>query len=276
MGGSIEVLSTTLLALAVTHAEPGRSPYSMEPVTSCGTEARRPACALDPVCEVPVYYCKPPRWSDARDAWVRVETPTTAICRYRRIARAIGSVAGRLRECRDDAGAGIAGCIPVAWPGTTESFALSLLTVALHESGLREDVQHGHAPMGRGQGGGACILQVRPAQAIHHASWLPEDRRESIAADPIALEQFAKSLLGDDRIELERCIEVGGRMLARARESCGASTVPWDQGMFSMYGTGSTCGNTEVGRSRKRTLSRLVAGTKNAASWTPPSGLTCK
>jgi hypothetical protein len=268
-----DALASTILALAIAHAQPGHSPYSLEPVPECGTDARHPSCPLEPVCELPVFYCKAPRWSAPRNAWVRVESPDVAKCRYARIAQAIAATARKLHECRDEQGSTLPTCAPIGWPGSTKALALSMLTVALHESGLREDVQSGLPPLGRGPGGGACLVQVRPSQAPIHASWLSSRQRESIQADRQQRARFVQTLLGEDPGALRRCFEIGARMLVRARLSCGASTVPWDHGMFSMYGTGTTCRNREIGRSRKRTLGQLVAASKRA---TEPVDAGCK
>jgi hypothetical protein len=48
------------------------------------------------------------------------------------------------------------------------------------------------------------------------------------------------------------------RMLARARAACGKAGVPWDRGMFSMYGSGKTC-RAAVGESRRATFQRLLS-----------------
>jgi len=259
-----DALAATILALAIAHAQPGHSPYSLEPVAACGTDPHQPTCALDPVCPLPVFYCKAPRWSAAHTAWVRVESEETAKHRFTRIAMALAATARKLHECRDEQGRALPTCTPVGWPGTIDSLTLSMLTVALHESGLREDVQKGFPPLGRGPAGGVCLLQVRPNQAHRHASWLSTQQRARLEDDRAERKKFAQSLLGDDPASLLRCFEIGGRMLVRARRSCEASSVPWDQGMFSMYGTGTTCANRQIGQSRKRTLGQLVAASKRS------------
>jgi hypothetical protein len=49
------------------------------------------------------------------------------------------------------------------------------------------------------------------------------------------------------------------RMLARARAACGKAGVPWDYGMFSMYGSGKSCRVPAVGTSRSATFQRLLS-----------------
>jgi len=125
----------------------------------------------------------------------------------------------------------------------------------LHESGLREDIQFGRGPLGRGSLGEACLMQLDARDAPYLASWIPEEQRKAIAHDKALREQFAQTLLGDSPQALSRCFEVGMRMLARSRSYCSQSS-DWPHGMFSMYGTGTTC-NAGVLRNRARTFQRL-------------------
>ena len=249
----MDPLATAVLALAISQAPPGRSPYSFEVLPSCGTDPNQASCPLEPVCADDGPACKPPKWSAVRGGWVRVESRPAALARYARIAKVLSSTAERLTRCGTETE-----CASIGWTGTTKTLALATLTVALHESGLREDVQLGHPPLGRGPAGEACLVQVGLSQAPLHASWLPQDEREAIAASPKRREELAKTLLGDSEAALGRCFEVGMRMLARARASCGRAGVPWDRGMFSMYGSGKTC-RAAVGESRRATFQRLLS-----------------
>ncbi len=183
-----------------------------------------------------------------------MESRSAAQRRFAGIASAIARTAERLTKCD---GQGAHPCEPMEWQGTSRSLALAALTVALHESGLREDVQFGHPPLGRGPSGEACLVQVALEQAPLNAAWLPQEERERIANSPKRREAFAKTLLGDSPAALDRCFEVGMRMLARARLSCGAGGVPWDFGMFSMYGGGKSCNVPPIGRTRSRTFQKL-------------------
>lgn len=246
-------LAEVLLALALSHGHPGRSPYSLETVPSCGTEPKQPSCEIAPLCPEPAPRCKAPRYSRARGAWVHMERKETAEKRFAGIAKALDSTAKRLTRCKD----GEVGCEPLEWPGTPKSLALATLSVALHESGLREDVQFGHPPLGRGPQGEACMVQVALDQAPRYASWLPEEERARIADSPSRREKLAKSLLGDSKSALSRCFEIGMRMLARSRAACGRAGVPWDFGMFSMYGGGKSCNVPPIGRTRSKTFQRL-------------------
>ena len=185
-----------------------------------------------------------------------MESRATAEKRFAGIARSIARTAERLTRCD---GEGENACEPIEWKGTPRSLALAALTVALHESGLREDVQFGHPPLGRGPQGEACLVQVALDQAPLNAAWLSPEERQRIAGSVKRREKFAKTLLGDDPAALDRCFEVGMRMLARARVSCGAAGVPWDFGMFSMYGGGKSCNVPPIGRTRSRTFQKLNA-----------------
>jgi len=252
-------LARAVLALAISHAPPGHSPYSYEALPACGTDPQLPGCKLRPVCADPSAFCRAPRWNAARHAWVRVETRQVAIQRYVRIAKQLSSTAQRLTRCQAPDGAPLADCEPIGWPGSERQLAIAALAVALHESGLREDVQFGYPPLGRGPAGEACLLQVALDQGPRQAMWLPEEERDRIRASASAREKFAKTLLGDSPQALGHCFEVGMRMLNEARHACSRAGVPWDTGMFSMYGSGSTC-HAQVGRSRKKTFGQLLVG----------------
>ncbi len=252
-------LARTVLALAIAHAPPGHSPYSYEALPACGGDPQDPTCALKPVCADPSAFCRAPRWNAARHAWVRVETREAAIRRYMRIAKALAGTTHRLASCQAPDGAPLADCRPMGWPGSERDLALAALAVALHESGLREDVEFGYPPLGRGPAGEACLLQVALDQGPRQAMWLPEEERDRIRASRAARERFAKTLLGDSPQALDHCFEVGLRMLNEARHACSRSGVPWATGMFSMYGSGATC-HAAVGRSRKKTFAELLVG----------------
>jgi hypothetical protein len=252
-------LAQLVLALAINNGHPGRSPYSYEVVPECGTDPSRATCELKPLCEDPTPQCRPPRYSRVRGGWVRVESRPTSIRRFAKIASAVSSSALRLTRCQLPDGTRLKGCETIEWPGGDRALALAALTVALHESGLREDVMWGHPPLGRGPAGEACLMQVALDQAAQHASWLAAEQRERVAKSPRRREEFARDLLGDSPAALGRCFDVGMRLLARARQSCGRSGVMWDAGMFSMYGSGRTCRVAGVADSRSRTFRLLSA-----------------
>ncbi len=249
-------LAPVILSLAMSHAPPGRSLYSYESEPSCGHDAKKAACPLERVCAEPGPYCAAPKWSPPRNAWVHVESRETAIRRYARVAEAAALTASRLVSCKDAQGAPIQGCEPEDWPDTERSLALAGLTVALHESGLREDIMFGHPPLGRGPAGEVCILQVATDQAPLYASWLPAEERTRISRSRVDRERFAKTLLGDSPQAIGNCFEVGMRMLIRSRKACSAS-VAWEHGMFAMYGSGARCKLPVVADKRQRTFEQL-------------------
>jgi hypothetical protein len=247
-------LAQAVLALAIAHAPPGRSPYSFEALPSCGKDAHHPTCVLRPACADPSPLCARPRWNAARQAWVRVESRDTAVRRYARIATVLADTAEHMKECKSGAPA----CQDARWPGSTRSLALAALTVALYESGLREDVQSGYPPLGRGPAGEVCLMQIAPEEAVKNAPWLSDDERARLSADPHARERFARTLLGESNQALKRCFEIGMRMLARARRSCAGVGTSWAYGMFSMYGSGGRCSLPGVADRRAKTFHHLL------------------
>ncbi len=254
-------LAQALLAIALSHSRPGGSPYSKQLLPECGRSPDAPTCALRPVCEQRWFGCRAPRWSSSRSGWVRVESRKAAVARYAGIAESIARTAKRLKSCE-------APCRPIYWPGDTRSLAIATLTVVKHESGFREDIQGGYGPLGRGSRGESCLMQVMPDQAVRQAVWLSEDARAKIAKSRVAREAFAKSLLGTKPAALDRCIEVGVRMLAESRKSCSKSSANWAYGMYSMYGTGTTCSSAAVGNSRSKTFQTFRTAKKQLSKET--------
>jgi hypothetical protein len=248
-------LAQLVLALAIEHGHPGRSPYSYEPVVECGSDSVRPLCELKPACADSAPQCRPPKYSRVRGAWVRQESRETALSRFAKVATALSKTVKRLTSCT---GESRTNCEPIAWSGGERTLALAGLTVVLHESGLREDIMFGHPPLGRGPAGEACLMQVAVDQAPLHASWLTPEQREQIARQPQRREQLARTLLGDSPAALERCFEVGLRALARARRSCEGSGS-WETGMFSMYGSGRVCRVPVIAETRTKTFRVLTA-----------------
>lgn len=235
----IAELTQLVFALTLDHGHPGRSPYSFEVLEQCGKDARAPTCDVQAPCDDGLH-CAPPKFSPARRAWVRIERRETATRRFAKIAHALADSTRRLAECTARDGTKLEPCTPIEWSGSTRDLALAALTVALHESGLREDVMFGRPPLGRGPAGEACLMQVAPNE-LTNAPWLDPEQRQEAVSSPRAREQIAKTLLGDSQEALGRCFELGIRLLARSRRSCERSGVPWESSMFALYGTGKTC-----------------------------------
>lgn len=232
--------SATILAFWIAHGSIGNSPYSFEKVPECGTNPKEPACELKPVCTNPHdFRCRPPRWSPARGAWVRVETREAAERRLEPMAAVLAETARYVTSCRHEDGSVEEDCTPVRWPRGRDQdrmLAYAAATVVMWESGLREDIQGGYPPAGRGPDGEGCVMQVMPAQVASFAPWMEEKPRTRAET-----EEAVKSLIGFDHDSMRRCFSVGMRILARARSSCRGSGMEWSYAMYSRYGTGNSC-----------------------------------
>lgn len=263
-------IATAILAFYAAHGSAGKSVYSFEELVSCGKDPTAAACVLKPVCELPGPLCAAPRWSDARGGWVRVESEGSALKRYQGIAEALERVAVRLVDCKTLDGSVDLDCRPAGWPrgrGRAQQLAFAAASVAMWESGLREDIQIGAPPMGRGPAGEACVMQIMPDQIQPVAGWLTKTEKQRQLKKE-EREALAASLLGTDAGALDRCVEVGMRTLARARSMCAGKGMAWDYGMFSAYGTGNKCSSVGIqddfAAKRSRTFAALTKSTTNA------------
>lgn len=242
-----EPFSEKILALLVTHAGmAGRSPYSFQAMPECGNDPKKPTCEIKRLCEgAKDFRCAAPRWNNDRKAWVRVETREAALRRYKPIAESIARVAIHAVRCRGgEDGSVDFDCKPIGWPGGPETLALVAATTAIWESGLREDIQFGYAPNGRGPDNEACLAQIMPSEIAQFAGWLPREERERVYKSGKAAEHeaLAQALLGDSPEALDRCFSVAMRALSRSRRSCARQAGGhWTTKMWSLYGTGRTC-----------------------------------
>ena len=237
-----------ILALLITFStSAGNSPYSFETLAECGRDPSRAACDTTPRCATPTdWRCAPPRWSESRGGWVVTESADNAYRRFNRIAQSIARVAMMQTRCRDGRGVVLEDCTPAGWPEGPESLAMAAATTAISESALREDIEHGYPPMGRGPDGEMCLVQIQPFQIIALAPWVTDAQRRAYnAADAKTRKQLEESLagqvLGDTDDALDKCFALGMRLLARSRGSCQRSGAEWPYAMWSRYGTGSTC-----------------------------------
>jgi len=258
-------LSVALAAFLTAHSAAGSSVYSFEVLDTCGADAKTPTCSLAPVCEGTGVLCVPPRWNAFRGGWVRHEQRATAEARIAVIAKTLVATANRMVTCKLPSGDVDFECTPLRWgggKGQVQSLSLFAAAVALHESGLREDVQIGAPPMGRGPANESCLMQIMPDQIAQNASWISEDERKK-AQSKADQEQIARQLLGTSPEALGRCFEVGMRALARARTQCAG-----DAGTFAAYGTGGRCGAVSSGwvTERVRTLAAMRASITGGAA----------
>jgi len=274
-----EMIFTLLLAFGG-EKYAGNSPYSFELVPACGTDKTAPACELTPQCNIKAWRCAPPRWSNARGGWVIAESKASARARYRKIANSIARVSFLHARCRDSYGTVLEDCTPSGWPEGPRSLAMVAATTALWESGLREDIMFGHAPMGRGAMGETCMMQIMPNQIRQFAKWIPAEELKVYDKLPFGRERsewdekWAKRMLGDSDAALDACFDVGMRALSRARWSCASRKGgSWPYKMWSMYGTGSKCSSygihDDFAAKRQGTYYRMV-GYRPAAQ-NPPS-----
>jgi len=254
----------------------GNSPYSFQAVDACGTDKLSPVCALTPQCEVRAWRCAPPRWSDARGAWVIPETKKRAEERYHKIAESIARVSFMQARCRDSYGVVVEECKTSMWPEGPTSLAMVAATTALWESGLREDIMYGYAPRGRGSMGEACLTQVMPSQIRQFASWIPQEELDAYDKLPLGPERskidekWAQQMLGGSPEALDRCFDVAMRALARSRWSCGSQKGSWAYKMWARYGTGSKCSSfgihDDFAAKRASTYHRMQHYRKGAGS----------
>lgn len=234
-----------ILALLITFSPLTKpSPYSFEVLAECGTDPEAPACDLEPQCQTPSHFaCAPPRWSDARGGWVVVETREGKLRRMVEYAETLRAAALWHTRCRDRSGAVTEACWPTSkWPEGPSTLVMAAATAVGWESGMREDIRYGYAPMGRGPGGEACPMQLMPEQVLPNATWLPPKERDRLLArmNAAELREWGARAVLDGPEALFRCFAAGMNMLSRSRRAC-ATKGPWVTGMFSMYGTGSTC-----------------------------------
>lgn len=265
----MDIITKAILALFLQAVPADKaSPYSFERVDACGTNPETPACPLEPQCHVPDHFaCAPPRWSDARHGWVVAESKEHKVRRLAALADELRKAALWHTRCRDPHGGAVTeGCyVDSKWPEGPSTLAMAAATVTVWESGLREDIQYGYAPVGRGPGGEGCTQQIMPEQVLPNATWIAPERRREMIAEMSAkeLREWGERALLDGPDAQFRCYAASMNMLARARRACSGRFV----GMFSMYGTGKTCDATGIADNFH--LKRLKTFKKFQASWDP-------
>lgn len=247
----MDVIVQAILALLIGFSPLDKpSPYSFEVVPECGTDPEEAACPLEPQCDVPDHFvCAPPRWSDARGGWVVSETAQRKLERLAEVSATMRAAALWHTRCRaPKTGAVTEECWPTSkWPEGPSTLVMAAAASAGWESGMREDIQYGHPPMGRGPAGEACMAQIMPEQVLPNATWLSPETRQKLGAElsPSELRAWgAREVLeGDDA--LFKCFAAQMNVLSRSRAVC-SRKGPWVSGMYSLYGTGGKCDATGI------------------------------
>lgn len=249
-----------LLAFFLNHGGPGTSEFSFEAVPQCGKDPLHATCDLKRVCDIPDSpRCAAPRWSVARNAWVRVETRETAAKRIESLLDHMVAALQFQKNCKDSTGAVVEDCEPIAWNGDVKSLIAAAASATYWESGLREDIQYGYPPKGRGPAGEGCVMQVMPSQARSFSYWLSPEQKKAMSD-----EEIVQQMLGGSDEAMTRCFTVGARILARmaghARHQCKGPNQVY--AMFSLYGTGSKCSSVGVmddfAQKRERTYFKIL------------------
>lgn len=232
------MLHKALLAMMVTVAPPGQSAHSVVVEPSCGTDPAKPACDLAPA----------PRWSPYYKAYVRRETKEEALRRYLLIARVIEKTATVMSApVKLDDGTEK----PAPWPWSVSDLALSLVTIANHESGFRRDVHSGVGPSALGD---CAYWDIRGRRiSPEHARAVGAAARTSCRS--VCLMQIntgglerarfgymGKEMVGLDEASTERCFAAGAQAFAEARARCAATRMhDWFARSVTSYGTGALC-----------------------------------
>lgn len=214
-------LSERLTSMMMRKAHPGLSPYSLEPLDSCGVDESAPTCDVTiATCAEPTVLCRAPVF--VAGAWRQVERKATARARFSVIAKALAD------ETEDT----MLKSKGRAWPGNAEDFAVAMLAASYWSTGLREDIESGRK---RGPANEACLADLQPMVAWKFAAFPHAN---------MSAEQVALSMVGTDYGSLRRCFGAGLRALASMRRwadiHCRA-TVSASYSGFAAYGTGNSC-----------------------------------
>lgn len=218
-------------------APPGQAALSVVLEPSCGALPGKPTCDIMPQ----------PSWSPFYKTFVRAESRAEALKRYLVIARAIEGVSASLTNAPPrDSGKPA----PLSWAGSSEELALSLVTIAYHESSFRRDVHSGVGPYALGD----CAYWDRTGRRVPAS----EARKQGVAGtncQSVCLMQLntgglsgtrfdvkGSDLVGLDQASTERCFAAGARALAEARARCAASVSDgWFARSVGSYVTGDLC-----------------------------------
>lgn len=221
--------SSALLALFIKHCPPGNTAFSVAPAAA-GVFSR--------------FY----------GTTVRRESEPEGRERYAMISSALTGAAQDVLGVENPRGAKL-------W--RARELVVVAASVAIFESGLREDVQVGRGTYrvaddvggrGRGPSGELCFMQIHPK----------------------VFSMFApggeSSLVGTDASVVRECFRAGMRMLVRARAFCSLTDpghkrpgFDWLWSTVAMYGTGNSCLSSNHGKTVLRVnLARKMLPTLRA------------
>ncbi len=168
-------------------------------------------------------------------------------------------------------GVAIDSCVP--YPGVlrrdgrrrwgTRKLMAATSGLIIPESGLREDVQVGRGSAkkpspdgGRGRGPSleVCFAQLHPRYAYRYSDRDPELTPRAEAGSKSAKFDLAERLLGTSPEAVGHCLRAGMRTLIASDAYCtwAAPKTDWDFGMYSLYGTGTTCVSANQGKTMVR------------------------
>jgi len=260
----LKTLAALILAQMVLHKPPGNSPYSFEAVPGCGSDPLHATCdATRPVCDRKGdFRCAPPRWSESRQAWVKVETREAGLKRYAALAEDGAAVIHRITRCTDEWGVADESCERAKWWRGGEDLGFVFATLGIFEAGLAEGPQGGHPPLGIGADGEVCMLGIMPEYAPPYAMWLPKKEREELTKTTRAEKRAWAMRELHGQANIRHCIEVSLREVVTARRRCTGDT-----GMFSSYASGSCITSAKTVPMRVSLLNKMRATKPIMPGW---------
>jgi hypothetical protein len=186
-------LAELILSAMISLLAPGKSVYSVVPVTDCEGE-----CRTTKVCQEDTILCSAPFNMDGHGKkLLRFENKEEGLERYTTIA----GVVAREAEAATQSG---------SYPGTSDELAKYAISVIYGESGFRRDVHSGKGKFARGDHGKSfCLGQIL------------------LGRDGVTEAGYkGKDLIGIDEERTTRCVGTIVQYLTRARKNCGKWATP--------------------------------------------------
>ncbi len=247
-------LAAHILASFLTLQPPGLSPHSVVEVS----EDSAPACDAS---HSPL--CAPPRYSPAHQSFVRPESRSEGLERYRQLAEVMAATViamtwrphptcRPLRAVRWAPEATTDECTALQqarpWRGSQRELARYLVAVAYHESGFRRDVQSGVGKWSKGDRGKShCLAQILLDKS---------GRRKKTARG-----YTGKQLTGIDKESTMRCLVTMVDYLSHSRNVSTSPYGPTQRGptaVFMGYGGVTNARDPRI-RARVSTYRKLQA-----------------